>query len=102
MATALSDLIQTVRNRTNTENSQFVKDTELTFYINSSLAELDDLIVGMYEDYKMTDGYQTTITTGNSIIMPPDFHKSRIVEKQISGNWMTLKRYGLQDRNRYS
>ena len=51
----LSQLQLEVRRRSDMENSQFVKDAELTNYINQSYTELYDLLVSIYEDYYVTD-----------------------------------------------
>ena len=66
------------------ENSQFVKDIELTTYINQSYVELYDVLVSRFEDYYVTDfsdkslviasvtGNGTTVTvttTGNHNLM---------------------------------
>jgi hypothetical protein len=51
----LSELKLEVRRRSDMENSQFVKDNELTTYINQSYVELYDLLISVYEDYFVTD-----------------------------------------------
>jgi len=107
-STTLQNLITQVRQRTGMENSQYVTDAELTTYINSSLAEMDDLLISRYEDYKMA--FQTyTITTPldgyNNFPLPSDFLKLRGVERQMDGDpnhWMTLTRFSFQSRNRDS
>jgi len=50
--TNLSGIRTTVRQRTDKVNSQFVTDVELNGFINSSIQELYDLLIGAYgEDY---------------------------------------------------
>jgi len=50
--TTLGTIRTTVRQRTDKVNSQFVTDPELNGYINSSIQELYDLLIGAYgEDY---------------------------------------------------
>ena len=51
----LTQLQLEVRRRSDMENSQFIKDIELTTYINQSYVELYDLLVSIYEDYFVTD-----------------------------------------------
>ena len=51
----LTQLQLEVRRRSDMENSQFIKDVELTTYINQSYVELYDLLVSIYEDYFVTD-----------------------------------------------
>lgn len=104
MATTLTNLIDSLRFQTNMEESQFVTDSELTGYLNSSLAELDDILVDEYDDYKITP---VTLTISSNVdgynyfYIPSDFLKGRLVEKQINGQWKELRRFNLQAKNRF-
>lgn len=104
LSTSILDLILAVRQRTNTENSQFVTDAELTSYITNSLAEMDDLLVSRYEDYKLSNVINTLPINGadatNAFPLPADFLKLRGFEYSVDGtHWITLKRFNFQMRN---
>lgn len=59
------------------ENNQFILDTEITSYLNSSLAILDTDLINKFNDYKIT-AYITTIAgNSNTITLPLDFVKFR-------------------------
>lgn len=103
--TLLSDLVTTLRARTDTSASQFVTDSELAEYLNSSLAELDDLLVATFEDYKVTT-VQLTIASSvegsNYLTLPADFLKSRRVERQGSATWIPLHRFQIAQQTWYA
>ena len=48
MSITLAELRTQARNRADMESSEFVTDTELTDYINSSIAELHDILIQSY------------------------------------------------------
>lgn len=86
------------------EKSQFVTDAEVTAYLNWGLSALDDLMVTLYEDYKISE-IQETITSSidgyNSFNLPADFLKARAMDRQFGGGvWHTMQRVGLPARNR--
>lgn len=106
--TLLSELVTTLRQRSDTVASLFFTDSELGGYLNAALAELDDLIVATSEDYKVTLTSPLTIASSvegsNYFALPADFLKSRGVDKQIGGapNWASLERFELSQRNAFS
>lgn len=51
----LQDIINQVRQRSDMEHTEFVKDAEITVFANQSYFELYDLLVSRYEDYFVTD-----------------------------------------------
>lgn len=101
-STTLQNLIDRIRRRTNNEQSQFVTDAELTDEINSSLSELDDLLIAESADYKLKE-VEVTITDSTLAMfpLPDDFLKSRGVSRQFGGRWMTLDRYFYSGRDIY-
>lgn len=103
MVTSLSDLIAQVRMRGNMENNFFVTDSELTGYINNSLAELDDILVTEYEDYRLNN-FQAVIPNdgySNSISIPSDMNKLRGVDIMYD-RWTSLFSFQFTERNRYN
>jgi len=99
MAFTLAEMRTKVRERANMENSQFVSDTELTGYINSSYAELYDLLVSRFEDY-YSEQEAFTITSGNSRTLPVDFYKVRGVDYNSGSGAQTVGRWNFEERNR--
>lgn len=103
--TTLAVLRTRVRQRAHIENSQVVTDAEINDMLNMSLSMLDDLLIDTYADYKLTTA-QLTITQAvdgyNNMTVPNDFCKLRGVDRQVSGNWMTLDNYEFPKRNQFS
>ncbi len=101
--TTLADLINSVRLRTDTvKNIGFLPDAELIGYVNESLGELDDVLVGLSEDYKLTSSLATVTAPADSFELPDDFLKARGLDRQTGGQWATVYPYQLQERNRWA
>jgi hypothetical protein len=85
------------------ENNFFVTDAEITSYINNSLAELDDIMVTDYEDYKLSLMQASLSNNKNIISIPGDFYKLRGVDFQNTTTntvqWTTLYEFQLPERN---
>jgi len=100
MATTLTQFRTRVRERANMEGSQFVTDTELTGYINSSASELYDLLVSRFADYYLSDT-AVTVTTGSSIPLPVNFYKLRGLDLDLGGgDYQTLRQFNFNERNK--
>jgi hypothetical protein len=101
----LASLRNQIRQRADIVNSQFITDAELTSYINSSAAELYDILVQKYgEDYFMCTTPPTIVATTALVYdRPADFYKLRGVDQQITGNqWATVRPFNFQERNRFN
>lgn len=101
---ALADLISTVRQRADLENTDFVTDAELTGWLNSSAGELWDALVTAYEGY--AEASKTYTADGsNALAMPIDFLKADGLDLEISpspaGLRTSLKRIAWSDRNKH-
>ena len=95
----LSSLQEQSRQRADLEDSNFISDSELTGYINSSYAELYDVLVTAFVDYYLTSS-ELSIATGNSIPLPSDFYKLRGVDYKLSTtDWVNLYKYNFERRN---
>lgn len=108
MAITFSELKQAARERADMTESEFVTDSELAFYINSSIAELHDLLIQSYNsDYAVKDVQFTTIGQQSeyelsTIIPDGDFYKLRAMDAQLNGDdWFTLKPFNFNERNRF-
>jgi len=119
MSITLAQLRQQARERADMTNSTFVGDSELTNYINKSIAELYDILVQCYgSDYYvaapieffttsnlttydiptiLAGGYGGTgVSSGNS------FYKIMGLDAKVnSGEWSTIPRFGFNERNRF-
>lgn len=107
MTTQLSQIITLTRQRSNMENNNFISDDELTTYINNSLAELDDILVTDYEDYRLATFQAILPSDGltNTISIPSNLYKLRGVDYQLNSGsngtyWLTLFPFQLTERNR--
>lgn len=103
----LAELRSAVRQRSDMENSLFVKDAELNSYINQSYFELYDLLVQKYGDnYFVASPYSfTTDGTNDEYNLPSDFYKLLGVDlalSQSTDSWVTIKPFNFQERNRYA
>lgn len=106
--TTMSQLITYTRARSNMENNQFVTDSEIQFYLNQSLGELDDLLATEYEDYHMQN-YQSILSGNNPtniIPIPSNLLKLRGIDFQYQpaavtnqALWFTLPRFNFLERN---
>jgi len=79
-----SALRSTIRQRADMEDSQFISDSELNGYIQSSAAELYDLLVESNEDYNTLDKL-VTISSGNSFSLPQNCYKVRGLDYTTDG-----------------
>jgi len=105
----LAEIKTQCRQRADMEQSQFITDSELTTYINASIAELHDLLIGAYnEDYSMENVEFATSTGVVSYALPdgtnysaaPRFYKLRGVDvKYGNDQYATVKRFNFNRRN---
>lgn len=97
----LAELKEQSRQRADMENSEFVSDSELTSYINASLAELHDLLIASYCDDYMMEEYIFVSDTTLQYTLPSDFYKLRGVDvrRGDTGQWATVKRFNFNRRN---
>jgi hypothetical protein len=84
-------------------SSSFITTSELDGYINNSGGELWDILMTRYEDYTTTPEWTQFSLSGSNYqyTLPADCVKIRGVEYYDVGDWSTLKRYTLEDRDRW-
>lgn len=111
MTITLAQLRQQARERADMTESTFVQNSELNSYINNSIAELHDLLIGAYnEDYYMDSVEFTSIANqieydlpnGTNYSAKPAFYKLRGVDTKLStgpNQWATVKRFNFNRRN---
>lgn len=100
MSITLAELRTAVRQRADIEESLHIADSELTSYINSSIAELYDLLVSCYGDDYYASSYDfNTVTGQTSYALPATFYKARGVDINIGGRWCSVDRFNWNERN---
>jgi hypothetical protein len=96
----LSDLQTRARQRSDMVNSSFISDAELLSMINSSYAELYDLMVQTYEDYYITSSTFTLTSSDSGVeALPTDFSKLKGVDYSVGGDYISLYPYNWNTRN---
>jgi hypothetical protein len=104
---SLSTLQTRVLQRANLEGAlTFITTSELTDHINESLAELYDLIRGVFgQDYYRSSFAITTVNGTSAYALPADFLALISVDVQVSGGpqniTLTAKPYMENERNLY-
>lgn len=108
MAITLAELKLQSREKADMVDSNFVTDSELTSYINSSIAELHDIMVQEYGgDYFINEVEFTTTPQQadyniSDIIPADDFYKMRGIDAKLNGDdFFTLKPFNFNERNRF-
>lgn len=103
MATiTLAQIKERSRQRSNMEESNFVEDAELTSYINSSIAELHDLLVATYgPDYFVDTNLFSTQADVADYSLPTNFYKLKGVDVSVSGDdYFSLRPFNFNERNK--
>jgi hypothetical protein len=76
MTITLAELRLQSRQRADMENSQFVSDSELTSYINNSIAELHDIMCEAYgSDYYVISAEFSIDSSTDTYALPSDFYE---------------------------
>src|ERR1044072_4277179 len=103
LTTTLAQLRTNARNRADMANSQFVSDSELNSFINSSANELWDLLVSTVGDYGLTSSTISVVANTDTYSLPSNFYKLRGVDLVLdaAGNAVTLKPFNFAERNAY-
>lgn len=98
----VSDLITRVRNRTQTEHSDFVTDDEIIDYLNDAIKAYYDFLICNYEDYYV-DGYDfNTVSGTEGYPLPSDFYKLLAVDIYLDSTTIVSgKPIQWSDRNRF-
>jgi hypothetical protein len=101
MSITLAELKIQSRDRSDMAESEFVGDSELTSYINNSIAELHDILIGAYaEEYYMESEQFSAVDSQLDYALPEDFYKLRGVDVRINNDaWVTVKRFNFNRRN---
>ena len=94
----LDELKLQIRQRADMVHSNFVSDSELTSYINSSIAELYDLLCEAYGSDYFVEEYEFTTTDEAAYELPENFYELKRLDLQVDGNnWVTVPRFNLNE-----
>lgn len=107
--TTLAAITAAAQARADMVNSSFLSAAEWTNNVNSSYAELYDLLVQKFGNDYYVSTSSSIVTTGLTDVfaLPTDFYKLLGVDLLISGsgasgNYLTLHPFSFSERNRYS
>ena len=103
----VAELITRIRERSNTERSNFVTDDEIIRYIDQAYTKLYDLIVSKFENYYIAEHSFTTDGVNQFYDLPADFYKlvgiDQLQNTSGSGdNALTVRPFNFNERNRYN
>lgn len=113
MSITLAELRDQIRERTDKVDSDYVTDSELNNYINSSIAEFHDLVVQAYGSDYSVDIVEFTLTPGQdqyelvdivvgSGTLKDVFYKIRAVDARLNGDdWFNIKQFNFNERNKF-
>lgn len=100
MSITLTEIRSQARDRADMQNSSFVSDAELTKYVNSSIAELHDLLIaGGESDYYLLSTTFNTVASTETYALPAAFYKLRGVDVQSGGDWISVRPFNFNERN---
>lgn len=104
MAITLLELRTQTRQRADQEKSRFVTDAELNSYINSSIAELKDLLLEAYgSEYGVIAPYSFSTVSGTSqYALPTGFYELKGIDVEIqTGQWHDIDKFNFNERNKF-
>lgn len=101
MTTLLSDIKDQVLQRTGTEYSGAATDPEWIAMINSSLAELYEILISKKDLGYYETEYQFAIAAGNTQPYPADFKEVLAVDYKMGSTYYPVHRYVNKERARF-
>lgn len=94
----LAEIKLQARQRSDMVNSKLVSDSELTSYINSSIAELYDLLCESFGEDYFVEEYEFTTTDQGAYTLPDNFYELKRLDLKVdSQDWMTIPRFNLNE-----
>jgi len=99
----LGTLKTAARERSDMVNSNFISDSELNRYINSSIKDLYDRLINAGEYYYVSSADISVVGGTATYSLPNDFYKLLGVDLVIdsNGNAVTLRPFQFEQRNSY-
>lgn len=104
-AVTLTTLRARARARADKVGSAFISDSELDQWLNEGVQELHDLLTNSFQDYSVSTATFNTVAGQSdyalATIAPAGLLKLRALDATINGRYRTVRRYNVQDRNKY-
>jgi hypothetical protein len=103
MTITLEQLRTQSRQRADMENSKFVSDSELTSYINNSIAELHDILAESYGSEYFVKNDTIDVSSGTSSYdLPTDFYELKGVDVKLDNQtYINMRPFNFNERNRF-
>lgn len=98
---ALADLITVVRNRGNLRNTVRFPDSVITTEVQSAFAEFYGLVTRSHQGFYDTDTTVPTVAAQSFVALPTGTWSIRAVDLLDGGDYVSLVKVGIKDRNRY-
>lgn len=74
----LAQIKAKINRETDLEDEVFVEEDELTDYINEAIDEAEATIIGLYEDYFLTNEYMDIVSGTSEYELPSDIYANKI------------------------
>lgn len=112
MSITLLELRTQIRERTDKVDSDYVTDSELNNYINSSIAEFHDILIQSYGSDYSVDSVEFSLSSGQgnyelvdipvgSLTLKDVLYKIRSVDVRLNGDdWFNVKQFNFNERNK--
>jgi len=100
MTITLAELKLRAKQKADREGSEFIGDAEMNFLVNSSIAELHDLIISTGLEYFLNSTTISTVVGTDTYALPSDFYKLKGVDLQLSTDeYVSLRAFNFNERN---
>lgn len=96
----VADLISEIRSRGEVRSS-YAADAEVLFYLNTGVAKLYRLIVGVNKDLYLSSHNLTVVSGTDAYALAADYWRTVGVEVQDGSYWYPLKRFLYAERLQY-
>lgn len=98
-----AQLISSSKDRANMEKSTLITDAQWKEYVNKSKDSLYDMLISAYSDeYYVTTYTFNTVVGTTSYALPATFYKLISCSLKSGDDYLRLKKFSYQDRNRNS
>lgn len=96
-----AQLVSSAKDRANMEKSTLITDAQWKEYVNKSKDSLYDLLISAYSDEYYVTTYTFSVVGGTSeYALPSDFYKLISCSLKSGQEYMPLKKFSYQSRNR--
>lgn len=97
----LQSLIDSAKDRSDMENSNFISTAQWTKYINSAAKELYDILIAKGLNYNIMNTTLVVDGINDTFYLPSDFYKLMGIDYYVGGLLTPMTRFEFLDRNRF-